>query len=301
MRGFLARLIARTTRIGYDFAGRSAAEARACEAPLAFLDPFLGSLAAQAADPLFWAIGGATIFAIAISKGAFGGGVASLGVPMLSLLVDPIGAAIIVAPLVSLMDMFTLRTFGPSSWSKPDLKVLLPGLLIGLCVGWLVFERVDPRLVALLIGSISLGFALHWFWKRSQRREEVSHPVSAPLGVIAGAASGFTTFVAHAGGPPVAMYLIRRQLDKTRFVGTTTAFFTIGNILKLGPYAFLMAARPDAAAASVLLAGFVPFGVWLGLRLHRHLSYDAIMLVTNAVLILGGARLIWQALAGLAR
>jgi uncharacterized membrane protein YfcA len=277
------------------------ADPDACEAPLPFLDPFFSALAAQAANPLFWLIGGTTVFVIAVSKGAFGGGVASIGVPMLSLLVDPIGAAIIVAPLVSLMDMFTLRTFGPSSWSKPDLKVLLPGLIIGLALGWLVFETVNPHLIALLIGTISLGFALHWFWKRSRKQVAKGKPVSAPLGVVAGAASGFTTFVAHAGGPPVAMYLIRRQLDKTFFVGTTTAFFTIGNILKLGPYSILMAARPDAAAAALLLATTVPFGVWLGLRVHRHLSYDAIMLATNIVLILGGGRLIWQAAGGLAR
>jgi uncharacterized protein len=271
------------------------------EASLPFSDSLLSSVATLAANPLFWLIGGVTIFAIAVSKGAFGGGVASIGVPMLSLITDPIGAAIIVAPLVSLMDMFTLRTFGPTSWSKPDLKVLLPGLLIGLGIGWLVFEQVDPRLVALLIGAISVAFALHWFWRRARKVVPVAKPVSAPLGVIAGTASGFTTFVAHAGGPPVAMYLIRRHLDKTLFVGTTTAFFTIGNIIKLGPYSLLLAARPDSAAAALLLAGVVPFGVWLGLRLHRHLSYDAIMLITNIVLIIGGGRLIWQALAGFVR
>ncbi|MGL5446120.1 MAG: sulfite exporter TauE/SafE family protein, partial [Rhabdaerophilum sp.] len=271
------------------------------EAPLPFSDSFLAYLFAQAASPLFWLIGGVTIFAIAVSKGAFGGGLASIGIPMLSLLIDPIGAAIIVAPLVSLMDMFTLRTFGPSSWSKPDLKVLLPGLLIGLGIGWLVFETVDSRLVALLIGLISLSFALHWFWKRSRKTPSAGKPVSTPLGVIAGIASGFTTFVAHAGGPPVVMYLIGRHLEKRLFVGTITAFFTIGNLIKLGPYSMLMAARPDAAAAALLLAPLVPLGVWLGLRAHKHLSFDAIMLIMNIVLILGGSRLIWQALAGFAR
>jgi uncharacterized protein len=271
------------------------------EADLTFPDSLFAALAAQAGDPLFWLIGGATVFAIAFSKGAFGGGMASIGVPMLSLITDPIGAAIILAPLVSLMDMFTLRAFGPSSWSKPDLRVLLPGLLIGLGIGWLVFEWVDPRIVALLIGTISLSFALHWFWKRTKKTVSAPKPVSASLGVVAGAISGFTTFIAHAGGPPIAMYLIRRQLDKTLFVGTNTAIFTFGNLIKLGPYSLLMAARPDAAASALLLAGIAPFGVWLGLRLYQYLSYDAIVLVTNIVLILGGGRLIWQALSGLLR
>lgn len=254
---------------------------------------------AFAEGPNFWLIGGTTIFLIAASKGAFGGGAASLGVPLLSFIVDPIAAAIIVAPLVSLMDMFTLRSFGPSTWSKPDLRHLLPGLLLGIAVGWLFFKQINHHVVALVIGLISLSFALHWFWKKRVQQEAPAIPVSPRLALLAGTVSGFTTFVAHAGGPPVAMYLIRRQLDKSRFVGTTTAFFTIGNLIKLGPYGLMIAARPDCAAAVLLLAPTVPLGVWLGQKLHKHLSYNAIMLIMNTVLILGGARLIWQAFRGL--
>ncbi len=268
---------------------------------MSFPDLLLAALTQQAASPAFWLIGGITIFVIAASKGAFGGGAASLGVPMLSLIMDPIGAAIVVAPLICLMDMFTLRTFGPSSWSKPDLRVLIPGLVLGLGLGWIAIEWVDPRLVALMIGTISLSFAIHWFWKRRGKLPGETKPASAPLGLIAGAASGFTTFVAHAGGPPVAMYLMRRNLGKTIFVGTTAAVFTLGNILKLGPYGILMSERPETLASALLLAPLIPFGVWLGLRLHHRLSYEGVMLATNILLIIGGARLIWQAAGALMR
>lgn len=246
-----------------------------------------------ATSPVFWLVGGLTTFLIAFSKGAIGGGAASIGVPMLSIVIDPIGAAIIIAPLVSFMDMFTLRSFGPSSWSKPDLRVLLPGLVLGLALGWLTFEYVDPRYVGLLIGAISIGFAAHWFWKRHRRPEAGAMPVHAGMGLAAGSASGFTTFVAHAGGPPVAMYLIARGLDKRFFVGTNTAFFTIGNILKLGPYGLLIAARPDTAAAVLLLAPIVPLSVQLGVRMHHRLSQPSILMITNVILILGGARLLY--------
>lgn len=267
--------------------------------PLAYLDLVLASMARFSADPTFWLVGSATIAMIAFSKGAFGGGAASIGVPLLSFFIDPIGAAIAVAPLVSAMDMFTLRAFGPSSWSMPDLRVLLPGLLIGIALGWLLFEAVDPRLVGLVIALVSVGFAGHWFWKRWRRPAAAPKPVSATLGVLAGTASGFTTFVAHAGGPPVAMYLIRRGLDKRFFVGTNTAFFTIGNLLKLGPYGVLMVARPDAVAFALMLAPIIPFGVMLGIRLHHRLSQDMILMLTNGVLIIGGLRLLYVSLKAL--
>lgn len=265
---------------------------------LSLSSPILLAMQSLASDPLFWLVGGVTICVIAASKGAFGGGVASIGVPMLSLITDPIGAAIIVAPLISMMDMFTLRTFGPSSWSKPDLRVLLPGLLAGIGLGWWALTRVNPHLVALLIGLISVIFAVYWFVKRARKDVIQEHPVQPALGFVAGTASGFTTFIAHAGGPPVAMYLIRRQLGKTLFVGTNTAFFTLGNILKLGPYGLLMVHRPDCAAAALLLAPLIPLSVWVGLNWHKRLSYEGILLATNLILIVGGARLIWQGAVG---
>lgn len=252
-----------------------------------------------APDPTFWLIGGATIALIAFSKGAFGGGAASIGVPMLSFVIDPLGAAMVVAPLVSAMDMFTLRAFGPSSWSKPDLRVLLPGLLIGLGLGWLMFETIDPRYIGLTIAVVSLSFALHWFWKRFHRVVVMPRPVHAALGVIAGAASGFTTFIAHAGGPPITMYLIRRGLDKRLFVGTNTAFFTLGNLLKLIPYGILLAGRPDAMVAALMLAPVIPLSVMLGIKLHQRLSQDGILIITNALLILGGARLLFVSVKAL--
>lgn len=248
---------------------------------------------------LFWLIGGLAVFLIGFSKGAFGGGAASIGVPMMSMFTDPVGAAIICAPLVSLMDMFTLRAFGPSSWSRPDLAVLLPGLVLGIGLGWLLFEMVDHRIVGALIAAIGMLFALHWFWRRASKAAIEPRPAERWAGLAAGTASGFTTFIAHAGGPPVTMYLVRRGLDKRFFVGTNTAFFTFGNLLKLGPYGFLLAVRPDAAAAAILLAPIIPLAVMLGIRAHRHFTQDQILVITNVVLIVGGARLLHQSLASL--
>ena len=263
-----------------------------------YFDALFAAARLWAADPAFWAVGLFTIGAISFSKGAFGGGAASIGVPTLSLIMDPLGAAILVAPLVSFMDMFVLRSFGPSTWSKPDLRVLLPGLIVGLGLGWLLFDRADPRWVALLIGAISLVFAAHYFWRRFHGRNQGAtpgHPVQPVLALTAGTASGFTTFIAHAGGPPVALYLARRGLDKAAFVGTNTAIFTLGNLLKLGPYGVLLAARPDAAAGALLLAPIVPFAVHLGVKTFERLSQPAILLAVHLLLAAGGARLVYAA------
>lgn len=221
-------------------------------------------------DPLFMALGVATVLLVSIGKGAFGGGLAVLGVPLLSLVADPIDAAVVVAPLLCLMDLCALGAFGPSTWSKPDLLWLIPALIAGIGLGAALFALVDPRIVTLLIAVITLGFTAHYFLKG--RVEVVErHPVEPSLALAAGVAAGFTTFVAHSGGPPMAMYLLRRGFDKTVFAGTSIALFTIGNALKLPPYLLLGMSRRHALVAALVLAPAVPVGVWLGKHLHSRL------------------------------
>ena len=58
-------------------------------------------------------------FSIAFMKGAFGGGLAAIGIPLLSLVMPPFEAAALIAPLLVLMDAFSLRYWSPQTWSKP--------------------------------------------------------------------------------------------------------------------------------------------------------------------------------------
>jgi uncharacterized protein len=247
---------------------------------------------------LFYLIGIPTVFVMAMSKGAFGGGLAIIGVPMLSLVMTPIEAAIVCAPLVSFMDIFALRSFGPSTWSKPDLKWLVPGLLAGIALGYVFFTLVDARFVALGIGLITVAFAADYFL-RAMHRPQRAQPVAPALGLLAGGASGFTTFVAHAGGPPTQMYLLRRGLPKALYAGTNLALFTLGNFVKLFPYAFLAWAKPQTMLWALLLAPAVPVGVWAGKWLHDRLEQQRLYFWCYVLLSLAAAKLLYDAVRSL--
>lgn len=250
-------------------------------------------------DLLFYLVGLPTVFVMAVSKGAFGGGLAIIGVPLLSLAMSPIEAAIVVAPLVSFMDIFALRSFGPGTWSKPDLKWLVPGLLAGIAVGYAFFALVDARYVTLGIGAITLAFAADYFL-RTMHRPQGGKPVSPALGLLAGVTSGFTTFVAHAGGPPVQMYLLRRGLPKALYAGTNLALFTLGNFVKLFPYAFLAWAQPRTMLWALLLAPAVPVGVWAGKWLHDRLEQSRLFFWCYVLLTFAAAKLLYDAVRSLA-
>jgi uncharacterized membrane protein YfcA len=250
-------------------------------------------------DPVFYLVGLPTVFLIALSKGAFGGGLAILGIPLLSLVMPPLDAAIVVAPLVSFMDLFALGSFGPRTWSKRDLVWLMPCLVIGIGIGYFFFTRVDPRLVEAAIAAVTLLFTAHWFLLG--RRAKPSHmAVSPPLAILAGTLSGFTTFVAHSGGPPVNMYLLRRGLDKTTYAGTNLAIFTLGNLVKLVPYGILAYAKPSTLITAAALAPIVPVGVWAGTHLHRRLEQRELYFWCYLVLAAAAAHLLFSALRALA-
>jgi uncharacterized membrane protein YfcA len=251
-------------------------------------------------DPLFYAVGWATTLIIAIGKSAFGGGLAILGIPLLALVVAPLDAAIMVAMLVSLMDILALRSFGRETWSKPDLLWLVPGLAAGIGIGYVVFVRIDPRIVTLVIGLTTLAFTVQWFLK-GRLAAAGSRPVSGRLAVLAGTVSGFTTFVAHAGGPPVAMYLLSRGLPKSVLVGTTIVLFTLGNWMKLPPYLMLGLEHPEALWGALALAPAVPLGIWLGHVVHRRLDQKKLFLCCYALLTVAALKLTVDAALALLR
>lgn len=103
------------------------------------------------------------VFVIAFMKGGFGGGFAIVGIPLLALVMDPLTAGALLARLFVVMDLFTLRYWKPTTWSKPDLVMLAPGLLAGIVLGTVVLNVLDGRAVAVTISLITFVFSGLWF------------------------------------------------------------------------------------------------------------------------------------------
>ncbi len=237
----------------------------------------------------------AGVFLICFMKGAFGGGFSIVGIPLLSIVMDPVTAGGLLAPLFIAMDLFALRYWKPSTWSKPDLALLLPGLLVGIAFGYLVFRFLDHRAIEIVMAVTTLIFVGMWFAGGS---EVAIRPRSTPKAITAGFASGVTTMVAHSGGPPLAMYLLPLGLSKEIYAGTTSLFFTVGNATKAVPWLLLV--RPTTGVwelmAICLLA--IPAGVWLGWRLHGALDQRQIFRACYALLVVTALKLLWDGISG---
>jgi len=236
-----------------------------------------------------------SVFLISFMKGAFGGGFAIVGIPLLSLVMDPVTAGGLLAPLFIAMDLFSLRYWKPATWSRPDLAWLVPSLIVGIGIGYALFRVLDHRAIAILMAIVTLIFVLLWFVRGETIRVR---PRSSFKAVAAGAASGITTMVAHSGGPPLAMYLLPLGLGKQIYAGTTSMFFTVGNIIKAGPW--LVLAQP-AANTWILMAislFAVPSGIWLGWHLHARLDQRQLYRACYGLLIVTAVKLLWDGVSG---
>lgn len=237
----------------------------------------------------------AGVFLISFMRGAFGGGFAIVGIPLLSTVMDPVTAGGLLAPLFIAMDLYALRYWKPSTWSRPDLRLLLPGLVTGVGFGYLLFRALDHRAIAIMMAVITLVFVGLWLL----RGGEVTHqPRSTPKAIAAGLTSGVTTMVAHSGGPPLAMYLLPLGLTKEIYAGTTSLFFTVGNATKLVPWLLLVQPAAGTWMLTAICLFAIPAGVWSGWRLHGALDQRQVYRACYALLVVTALKLLWDGVSG---
>ena len=242
-------------------------------------------------DFLFYLIGLPAVFVIGLGKGAFGGGLAIIGVPLLALVTDPVDAAIIVAIVSSTTDVFAVKAFPMRTWSWPDIVWVAPGMVVGIGLGALFFVLVDPRILALGIALVTVSFAARYFLRR--RSKPAAHaPVSPGKALLFGTIGGFTTFISHAAAPPLSVYLLPRGPPKSVYAGTMVALLTFSNTFKIVPYLWFSVQRPEALWQALPLLPAIPLGVWIGKLMHDRLDADRLYFWCYLLVAAAGLKLL---------
>lgn len=249
-------------------------------------------------DPWFYAAAVPAVLMFGISKGGFGGGLGVIAVPLMALTIPPLQAAAILLPILCVMDLFALRRFR-GEWVWPELAILVPASLIGIAIGTLLFSYMSTAVVRLIVGGVAVSFTMHyWYYSRNGHSAPI-RDMPAIAGWLGGGAAGFTSFVAHAGGPPVSMYLLRRSLNRTEFAATAVFFFAVVNYVKLLPYGWLGQLDTTNLATALALAPLAPIGIEVGHYLHRRVSDRLFFRLVYTLLFVVGLKLIWEGATGL--
>ncbi len=247
-------------------------------------------------DPYFYVVAVPAILLLGISKSGFGAGFGSLAVPMMALAITVPQAVAICMPLLLVMDLFGIAALR-KDFDQALLKFLLPYALLGTAIGTLLFQVLSPSAVAGIVGVLTLLFLAQ---RVAFPPKSNSPALPKWMGGILTTVSGFTSFVAHAGGPPISVYLIPLKLKPIVFTGTMAYLFFFVNLSKWGPYAWLGLLNWENLMTSLVLMPLAPMGVWLGVRIARTINMTLFYRLVYVGMFLTSIKLIWDGFQGLA-
>jgi len=212
----------------------------------------------------------------------------------MALVVSPAQAAAIMLPVLCVMDLAGIRAY-LGRWDRRIMRIIIPAGLIGCGIGTVSFRWLDENLIRILLGCIALGFLGYSL----KPRAVAPAPPSQRQGWFWGALSGFTSFVAHAGGPPLMVYLLPQRLDKAIFVGTSLVFFASMNYAKILPYLWLGLFDQRNLATSLALIPVGVAGTYFGVWLQKRLNPVHFYRIVYALLFVSGSKLLYDGLTRL--
>ncbi len=243
-------------------------------------------------EPLFYLVAIPAVLITGISKGGFGG-LALFAVPLLSLVIPPVQAAGIMLPILLAMDVSSVYAYR-SNWDKHNLLILLPGAIIGIGIATLTASLIKDDHVRLIVGVVAVLFSVN-YWLQGGASANAKTP-SKKFGFLMGNLSGYTSFVAHAGGPAFQLFVLPQKLDRKIYAGTAVMFFAVLNAIKLIPYTFLGLLDTTNLTTSLALIPLAPLGIFLGFWINRKLSNKLFYKIIYSAIFLVGLRLIYQGL-----
>ncbi|MBL8791081.1 MAG: sulfite exporter TauE/SafE family protein [Rhizobiales bacterium] len=246
------------------------------------------------ADIAFWALAVVATFLVGASKGGVPG-VGILAVPVLSQVISPVVAAGLLLPLYVLSDWYGLWLYR-KDYDAWNIRIMSFAAAIGIGIGWATAHYNSDELVKFMVGVIGIWYTIDLILKNRRRNPEPK-PADVPRGLFWGAITGFTSFVAHAGGTPFQMYVLPQRLEKMVYAGTATISFAIINMLKLPPYFLLGQINIQSLEKCAWLAPVALFGAWAGFRLTKILPERIFFRAVEVALFLVSVKLIWDAVS----
>lgn len=242
-------------------------------------------------DPLFIACAAIAAILVGLAKSGFAAGVGAAAVPLLALVMPTPQAAGVMLPVLLVLDAAALIIYRREvNWKI--FRIIIPGAMAGTLIGWGLSAVVNESAVGLVLGVVSVVFALDAWLPLRRKLEQI--PASRPWGWFWGTVAGFTSFISHTGGPPYQVYTMPLRLAPNIYAGTAAVVFAAINAAKLIPYYMLgQLSVPNLELALGLLpvAGLgMLAGVWMVRRIPAKVFYQ----IAYVLIFLLGLKLIYS-------
>ena len=245
-------------------------------------------------DPWQWALAICAALIVGVSKAGIAG-LGMLAVAIFAQIMPAKQATGVVLPLLCLGDIVaTLAYRQHAKWHH--LWRLFPWTAGGVLLGYFALDRISEQQARWMIGTILLALAVMHMVRRRVSGHETEHGAwfAPTIGVLA----GFTTLVANAAGPLMAVYMLAMRLPKMDFVGTGAVFFLLLNFFKVPFMVHLGLINSSSFTLNLWLAPCVLGGAWLGRKLVLKIDQRAFENIALALSVIAGLNLVYRAWRG---
>lgn len=245
-------------------------------------------------DPAALALAVLAVCILGLAKGGFAG-LGVLGTPLLALAMPPTMAVAVLLPVLLVQDVVSVWSFR-KSWDGWIVAWMLPGATVGIALGTVLAAAVSEQRLLLVLGLVTLVFGLYRLW--AERGGRIVAPSHSPgwVGSLFGVATGFTSQVAHAGGPPFQIWVTPRRLPHETYVGTSSLVFAAINWMKVPSYLMLGSLNRQTLTTAALLMPLAIGSTLLAVRLIRRIDTARFYTLIYTLMVLLGAKLVWDGL-----
>ena len=243
-------------------------------------------------DPFVLAMALLAVLILGLAKGGFSG-LGALATPLLALALPPTVAAALLLPVLLVQDVVSVWSFR-ITWDRWIVAWMLPGAALGVGLATLFAAAVDEAQVMLALGAITMAFGLYRLWLERGGRAVAASDSPGWVGTLFGVATGFTSQIAHAGGPPFQFWVTPRKLPHDVFVGTSSVTFAAINWIKVPSFVALGAFTRDVLIGAALLTPFAVVTTLIAVRLIRRLDSQRFYTLIYLLMVALGAKLVWD-------
>ena len=163
---------------------------------------------------------------------------------------------------------------------------LLPAALGGIVIGSCVIHKLDSNAMMLLMGIVILILSGISVVREIWWNDADKIPSHWSFAVCTGLLAGFSTQIANAAGPIMALYLLAMRLPKLEYMGTAAWYFMILNWIKLPIFAWEGRITMASVKADLAMIPFLLLGAWLGIVMLNKMPkklFNWFILILSAV------------------